>query len=73
MPLFGCVTPDGYRNTEDAWMSPDATARRINFATALAQGKLPTGTALGLYADLLDRARQARSTPRAWRKFSARQ
>jgi uncharacterized protein (DUF1800 family) len=53
MPLFGCLTPDGYKNTEDAWLSPDATARRINFAAALSQGKLPTGTALGPYADLL--------------------
>jgi len=53
MPLFGCLTPDGYKNTEDAWLSPDATARRINFAAALAQGKLPTGTALGPYGDLL--------------------
>ena len=38
MPLFGCLTPDGYKNTEDAWLSPDATTRRISFATALARG-----------------------------------
>ncbi len=41
MPLYGCPTPDGYKNTEDAWLSPDATTRRINFATALARGSLP--------------------------------
>ena len=41
MPLFGCLTPDGYKNTEGAWLSPDATARRINFAAALARGNLP--------------------------------
>jgi len=41
MPLYGCLTPDGYRNTEDAWLSPDATARRIGFATALGKGALP--------------------------------
>ncbi len=35
MPLFGCLTPDGYKNTEDAWLSPDATTRRISFGTAL--------------------------------------
>jgi uncharacterized protein (DUF1800 family) len=35
MPLFGCLTPDGYKNTEDAWLSPDATTRRISFAAAL--------------------------------------
>ncbi len=38
MPLFGCLTPDGYKNTEDAWLSPDATTRRITFATALVRG-----------------------------------
>jgi uncharacterized protein (DUF1800 family) len=41
MPLFGCLTPDGYKNTEEAWLSPDATTRRISFATALARGSLP--------------------------------
>jgi len=53
MPLFGCPTPDGYKNTQDAWLSPDATARRINFAAALARGELLTGTALGPYEELL--------------------
>lgn len=41
MPLYGCVTPDGYKNTEAAWLNPDAVTRRINFATALASGRLP--------------------------------
>jgi uncharacterized protein (DUF1800 family) len=41
MPLFGCLTPDGYKNTEAAWLSPDATTRRISFATALSRGGLP--------------------------------
>jgi uncharacterized protein (DUF1800 family) len=41
MPLYGCQTPDGYKNTEDAWLNPDAVTRRINFATAFASGKLP--------------------------------
>jgi uncharacterized protein (DUF1800 family) len=41
MPLFGCLTPDGYKNTEEAWLSPDATTRRIGFATTLARGALP--------------------------------
>jgi uncharacterized protein (DUF1800 family) len=40
-PLYGCQTPDGYKNTEDAWLNPDAITRRINFATAFASGKLP--------------------------------
>lgn len=41
MPLYGCQTPDGYKNTEAAWLNPDALTRRINFATALAAGGLP--------------------------------
>ncbi len=41
MPLYGCLTPDGYKNTEQAWLNPDAITRRVNFATALAAGRLP--------------------------------
>jgi uncharacterized protein (DUF1800 family) len=44
MPLYGCQTPDGYKNTQDAWLNPDALTRRIAFATALAGGKLPLAT-----------------------------
>ncbi len=40
MPLYGCQTPDGYKNTEAAWLNPDATAKRINFASQLATGRL---------------------------------
>jgi uncharacterized protein (DUF1800 family) len=40
MPLYGCQTPNGYQNTEAAWLSPDALTRRISFATTLASGKL---------------------------------
>jgi len=38
-PLYGCQTPDGYHNREDAWLSPDATTRRISFATALVRDR----------------------------------
>ncbi len=41
MPVFGYETPDGYKMTEAAWMSPDGLARRLSFATALAAGRLP--------------------------------
>jgi len=51
MPLYGCQTPDGYKNTEAAWLNPDAITRRVTFATALASGKL-TKTA-PLDADVL--------------------
>lgn len=45
MPLYGCQTPNGYKNTQDAWLNPDALTRRITFATALAAGKLPVAAA----------------------------
>jgi uncharacterized protein (DUF1800 family) len=38
MPLFGCPTPDGYKNTESAWRNPDAMVHRINLAVALGNG-----------------------------------
>jgi len=41
MPLYGCPTPDGYKDTEAAWLNPEALTRRINFATALGAGRLP--------------------------------
>ncbi len=41
MPLYGCQTPDGYKNTEAAWLNPEGVTRRINFVTALAGGRLP--------------------------------
>jgi uncharacterized protein (DUF1800 family) len=37
MPLYGAPTPEGYKNTEAAWLNPDALARRLSFATLLAQ------------------------------------
>ena len=39
--LYQCQTPDGYKNTEETWLSPDATTLRIGFATALGRGNLP--------------------------------
>jgi hypothetical protein len=41
MPLYGCQTPNGYANTEDAWLNPDAMMTRLSFATALGSGNLP--------------------------------
>jgi uncharacterized protein (DUF1800 family) len=40
MPLYGCPTPDGYKNTQDAWLNPDAMMRRLDFAIALGAGRL---------------------------------
>ncbi len=43
MPIYGCPTPDGYKNTQAAWLNPDSMNRRLNFATTLASGRLPIG------------------------------
>ncbi len=40
MPLYGCQTPDGYKNVESAWLNADALDKRVAFATALASGRL---------------------------------
>lgn len=43
MPLYKCLTPDGYKNTKSAWLSPDAIVKRINLATAIGVGRWPGG------------------------------
>ncbi len=40
MPVYRCPTPDGYKNTQDAWLNPDAMLRRVSFATQIANGRL---------------------------------
>jgi uncharacterized protein (DUF1800 family) len=50
MPLYGCQTPDGYKNTEAAWMNPHALTRRIVFATALGAGRLAPARGAALMA-----------------------
>jgi hypothetical protein len=41
MPLYHCQTPDGYKNTHEAWLNPEATTLRVSFAMGLAGGRLP--------------------------------
>jgi hypothetical protein len=41
MPPYGRETPDGYADTREAWLNPDAMMTRLSFATALGQGHLP--------------------------------
>jgi uncharacterized protein (DUF1800 family) len=54
MPLYGCQTPDGYKNTEAAWLSPDGLNKRLDFATRVAGGRLgPERLSGGLGADEL--------------------
>ncbi|MEM7553055.1 MAG: DUF1800 domain-containing protein [Cyanobacteria bacterium P01_A01_bin.84] len=38
MHLYGCRFPDGYKNTQDAWLNPDAMSRRLSFVTHLGNG-----------------------------------
>lgn len=40
-PLYKCLTPDGYKHTEDAWLNPNSLINRLNFATAYGYGRLP--------------------------------
>jgi uncharacterized protein (DUF1800 family) len=39
-PLYGCLTPDGYKNTKEAWLNPDALLKRLNFATGMGIGRV---------------------------------
>lgn len=41
MPLYGCQTPDGYKQTQEEWLSPDGMMMRLSFATAIGAGRLP--------------------------------
>ena len=38
MPLYGYLTPDGYKNTQDVWLNPDAMMMRLSFATFVGSG-----------------------------------
>jgi len=38
-PLYGCLTPDGYKNVKDAWLNPDALVHRASFAIDYASGR----------------------------------
>ena len=40
MPVYRCETPNGYPDTQDAWLNPDAMLRRVSFATAISNGAL---------------------------------
>lgn len=40
-PLYGCQTPNGYSNTQDAWLNPDGMMMRLSFASAFGGGNLP--------------------------------
>jgi len=50
MPLYGCQTPDGYSNTQETWLNPDAMMLRLSFATAIGVGRLPIGRPVSDFA-----------------------
>ena len=52
-PLHGCATPDGWKNTQDAWLNPGAMIQRVNFATGLGAGRLPSLAAALAKVDLV--------------------
>jgi uncharacterized protein (DUF1800 family) len=53
MPIYGCPTPNGYKNTQEAWLNPDSMTRRINYATNLANGRLPISASITTAANSL--------------------
>jgi uncharacterized protein (DUF1800 family) len=40
MPLYGCSSPDGYKNTQEAWLNPDTMIRRSSLAIPFSKGIL---------------------------------
>jgi uncharacterized protein (DUF1800 family) len=40
MPLYGCQPPTGYADKAEAWVNTGALLNRMNFAVALASGRL---------------------------------
>ena len=41
MPMYGCVTPNGYSWKADTWVSTNALVNRMNFALSVAANRLP--------------------------------
>ena len=40
MPVYQCFPPTGYKNTQSAWLNPQAMLQRTSLATAIANGVL---------------------------------
>ena len=43
MPVYHCSPPTGYKNTQSAWLNPQAMLQRTGMATAIANGALNPG------------------------------
>jgi uncharacterized protein (DUF1800 family) len=61
MPLYGCQSPDGYKNTQEIWLNPDALAQRIGFAVGMGLGKSPLAAMID---DTIDNDPYAAGAPR---------
>ncbi len=46
MPLYGCVTPNGYGWNAETWVNTNALVNRMNFALSIAANRLPGITIL---------------------------
>lgn len=46
MPLYGCPSPDGYKNIQSAWLNPDAMVRRSSLSVPLSGGLLQDGKSI---------------------------
>ena len=40
MGIYDCPTPNGYANTEEFWLNPDALLRRLTFASIMSRKKI---------------------------------
>lgn len=40
MPIYSCIPPTGYKNTQDVWLNSQAMLQRIGFAAAIANASL---------------------------------
>jgi uncharacterized protein (DUF1800 family) len=63
MSIYGCPTPNGYKNTQEAWLNPDGMTRRINYATNLANGKLPISASITTAANTLPTRQMVKIDP----------
>jgi Protein of unknown function (DUF1800) len=61
MRLYGCQSPDGYKNTREVWLNPDALAQRISFATGIGLGRSPLAAVID---DTVDNDPYAGGAPR---------
>jgi uncharacterized protein (DUF1800 family) len=63
MSIYGCPTPNGYKNTQEAWLNPDSMTRRINYAANLANGKLPISASITTAANSLPTSQMVKIDP----------